>query len=110
MLKEIKAIRQIPGEPSRRWYKDQETDLIVWSEQYRVVGFQLMVPHGDDRVAITWHEGRSPTLSGLDDGEGCPGRPKMTPLLSDCGSVSLPRMVKELVVPPWGMTIPEEAT
>lgn len=81
MLKETKPVRQIPGEPFRRWYKDSETDLIVWLDKHRVVGFQLIVPNGIERAVITWAEGRGLSLSGLDDGEGRAGCPKMTQVL-----------------------------
>lgn len=94
MLKECHAVRQIPGEPFRRWYNDNETDLVVWLEQYRIIGFQLLVPREGNRVVITWHEGHSPTLAGLDDGEGRPGRPKMTPLLTDCNGSNTAEMMR----------------
>ena len=83
MLKQVKATRQVPGEPFRRWYTDNDTDLIVWLEQYRIVGFELTVPAGIERDVLTWHEGKGPWVAGLDDGEGRPGRPKMTPILTE---------------------------
>jgi hypothetical protein len=82
MLKEVKATRQNQGEPFRRWYTDNDTDLIVWLKQYEIVGFQLTVPAGTERDVLTWHEGKSPRVEGLDDGEGRPGRPKMSPMLT----------------------------
>ena len=81
MLKELKSTRQIPGESFRRWYTDSENDLIVWIAQFRVVGFQLLVPGGGGRIVITWHEEKPLSVAGLDDGEGRPGRPKMSPVL-----------------------------
>ena len=81
MLKELKATRQIPGEPFRRWYTDNDNDLVVWLEQHRITGFQLLVPGSCGRTVVTWHEGERPTVAGLDDGEGRPGRAKMTPIL-----------------------------
>ena len=92
MLKEIKSVRQIPGEPLRHWYKDNESDLIVWVDQYRVVGFQLIVPAADNRHVVTWHEGKGPTVAELDEGEDRPGRPKMTPVLIDVRAVDAMEM------------------
>lgn len=89
MLKELRSTRQIPGEPLRRWYSDNDTDLITWLEQYRVIGFQLLAPHQGDRAVVTWHEGRQPMVAVLDDGEGRPGRPKMTPILSESRTIDI---------------------
>ena len=42
MLTEIKGTRQIPGEGRRRWFRDDELDLIVWYEENgAIAGFQL---------------------------------------------------------------------
>ena len=87
MLKETKSVRQIPGEPFRRWYTDNKTNLIVWLEEHRVVGFQLIVPDGETQAVFTWHEGRKVTVTSLDDGEGNMGHPKMTPILSKAHAV-----------------------
>lgn len=92
MLREIKFVRQIPGEPMRRWYKDNKSDLIVWVDQHRVVGFQLIVPGADNRHVVTWHEGKDPTVTELDEGEDSPGRPKMTPILIDATAVDAAAM------------------
>lgn len=83
MLKEIRATRQVPGEPFRRWYTDGDMDLIVWLEQYRIVGFELTIPAGIEKDVLRWHEGKGLRVAGLDDGEGRPGRPKMTPILTE---------------------------
>jgi len=81
MLREVRSTRQIPGEPFRRWYTDEDTDLIAWLEKSRIVGFQLAVPGGTKPNVVTWHEGHGLSVSSLDDGEGRPGRPKGTPVL-----------------------------
>ena len=87
MLKELKSVRQIPGEPFRRWYTDNATNLIVWLDQYQIIGFQLIVPNGDEQAVFTWQEGRAVTVTSLDDGEECIGRLKMTPILSKAHAV-----------------------
>jgi hypothetical protein len=59
MLREIKSVRQIPREAFRRWYTDNDNDLIVWLDKYRVMGFQLLVPGSGGRTVITWHEAKT---------------------------------------------------
>lgn len=94
MLKELKSTRQIPGEPFRRWYTDNDNDLIVWLDHYRITGFQLLAPSSYGRIVITWHEGQRPTLAGLDEGEGRPARPKMTPILIQHNKINLGKVLR----------------
>lgn len=86
MLKEVVPTRQIAGEPARRWYMDKDMDLIVWlSERDDLLGFQLSYRVGRDERALTWLEGRGYSHDRVDDGEGRPGRYKMTPILIEDG-------------------------
>ena len=58
MLSEIKNARQIEGEGFRRWFRDDELDLIVWysSENAKqIVGFQLCYDKMTSERAFTWH-------------------------------------------------------
>lgn len=42
MLREIRNIKQIPGQGARRWFSDEQLDLFVWYETGgRILGFQL---------------------------------------------------------------------
>ena len=82
LLSEIKNARQITGEPFRRWYTNGDVDLIVWLEEYRILGYQLVVPSGLGQTAITWKDGTGMSVAGVDDGEGRPAGPKMTPILT----------------------------
>ena len=42
MLSEIKNARQVPGEGKRRWFRDDDFDLIIWyDDSDTVFGFQL---------------------------------------------------------------------
>jgi len=42
MLKEIKSVRQIPGEAFRRWFQDKYFDLIVhYNPKKEITAFEL---------------------------------------------------------------------
>jgi hypothetical protein len=42
MLREIRNVKQIPGQGPRRWFNDEHFDLFVWYDTGgRLVGFQL---------------------------------------------------------------------
>lgn len=88
-LREIKNARQITGEPTRKWYTNVDIDLIVWMEEPRILGYQLVVPSEHGHTAITWREGSGLSVSHVDDGEGRPARPKMTPLLTGRASINV---------------------
>ncbi len=82
MLREVQNVRQIGGDPSRRWFSDPGMDLIVWMEARDIVGFQLTYDKPHAEKAVTWRAG-APELSytGVDDGEGRMGKYKSTPIL-----------------------------
>jgi hypothetical protein len=82
LLSEIKNARQITGEPFRRWYTNGDVELIVWLEDYRILGYQLVVPAEHGQTAITWRDGTGLSVAGVDDGEGRTAGPKMTPILT----------------------------
>lgn len=57
MLREIKDVRQYPGEMLRRWFDDDENffDLITWVDDAGLVsGFQLSYTVGGFERALTW--------------------------------------------------------
>jgi hypothetical protein len=42
MLREIRNIKQLPGQGARRWFNDEHLDLFVWYDAGgRIIGFQL---------------------------------------------------------------------
>jgi hypothetical protein len=53
-LRELKNVRQMPGEGFRRWFGSDCFDLWVWYSQDRIslTGFQLV--WDDSALAITW--------------------------------------------------------
>lgn len=82
MLQEISQVKQIHGEPHRRWFSDDDLDLIVWlDERGEIIGFQLCYNKGDDQHALTWQREKGFSHNRVDDGEAKPGKPKSTPIL-----------------------------
>jgi hypothetical protein len=85
MLNEIRNVRQVPGDPARRWFTDEFFDLIVWLDRAgAVTGFQLCYDKQGDERAITWRSESGWSHERVDTGE-VTGRMKMTPILVQDG-------------------------
>ena len=86
MLRETPDVRQIPGEPPRRWFEDEFFDLIVWLEpDGSVWGFQLCYDRGYNPRALTWTKAKGYTHDGIDDGEAGGRLCKSSPILVQDG-------------------------
>ncbi len=82
MLREVRKVRQVDGEPRRRWFTDDFFDLIVWSlPGDDIVGFQLTYDKFRQERALTWRQDEGFVHDGVDDGEDRPGKLKATPIL-----------------------------
>ena len=80
-------MRQIPGDPFRRWFSDDIFDLIVWyTPGNMIMGFQLCYRKGIDERALTWLKGKGFSHDRIDDGEGRIPHHKMTPILVPDGT------------------------
>jgi hypothetical protein len=81
MLREIKQVRQVKGEGTRRWFQDPYFDLIIWyNEDGSLSGFQLCYDKQGRERAFTWrrnHECRHDIV----DGGDLPGHSKMAPVI-----------------------------
>lgn len=85
MLREIHDVRQVPGDPRRRWFSDEDFDLIVWLDpQDRLIGFQLCYDKETEQKALTWLEDDGYRHSRIDDGDN-PGKMKASPVLEADG-------------------------
>ena len=81
-LIEFANVRQIPGEPRRRWFTCEDLELVVWcDESDGPVGFQLCYKNGGSEYALTWDPDRGFSHKIIDDGERRPGKHKATPIL-----------------------------
>jgi hypothetical protein len=68
-LTEISAIRQIPGEPRRRWFRTDDLDLIVWCDEAGApTSFQLCYDKLRSERALTWTPERGFLHEAVDDG------------------------------------------
>jgi hypothetical protein len=85
MLREIGDVRQVPGEPRRRWFSDEDFDLIVWPDpEAQIIGFQLCYDKETEQKALTWLKQDGYQHSRIDDGDN-PGKMKASPVLEASG-------------------------
>jgi hypothetical protein len=86
MLQESEYVRQVIGEPKRRWFSDDYFDLIVWvNESNTILSFQLCYDKVAQPRALNWQSEGYAHL-GIDDGESRTGKPKATPILVPDGT------------------------
>lgn len=86
MLRETPNVRQIPGEPPRRWFADEFFDLIVWFDADGYVnGFQLCYDREFHPRALTWTKTAGYTHNAIDDGDSPSGLHKSSPVLVSDG-------------------------
>ena len=81
MLTEIENTRQVEGEERRRWFRDKDSDLIVWYDRWdTMIGFQLCYDKAIRERVLTWNAPNRYFHNAIDDGEVA-GKAKMTPIL-----------------------------
>jgi hypothetical protein len=81
-LIEFADVRQVPGEPRRRWFTCKDLELVVWcDESGGPIGFQLCYNNGPSECALTWNRESGFSHKIIDDGEEGPGKHKATPIL-----------------------------
>ncbi|MFC1726068.1 hypothetical protein ACFL4T_10615 [candidate division KSB1 bacterium] len=82
MLSELKNVRQVEGEPFRRWFHDEFFDLIVWfGDADEILEFQLCYDLSGYERALTWKKDSGFLHEQVDQGEDRPGQAKATPIL-----------------------------
>lgn len=82
MLREIASIRQLEGEPHRRWFEDRDFDLIVWHDDSGIIiGFELCYDKRTVPYAVRWEAPAHFRHYRMDEGESRPGKPKASPVL-----------------------------
>jgi hypothetical protein len=96
MLKELVDVRQIPSEISRRWYRDDNLDLIIWYDREGIYGFQLCYNKMLDEHSFTWKRGLGYSHNRIDYGETRPGR-NAVPLLVTDGFFEKDPVLSELI-------------
>lgn len=87
MLREWEGVRQRSDEGRRRWFTDEDMDLIVWYEDDEIRGFQLCYNKQTDQHALTWFDNGTYSHARIDDGEKGGGLGvKETPILVQDGT------------------------
>jgi hypothetical protein len=70
MIVESTKVRQIKGEPRRRWFADDYFDLIVWlNESNEIIGFHLCYDKSGSERALSWFKETGYNHHLVDDGE-----------------------------------------
>lgn len=81
-MKESINVRQIPGDPKRRWFSSEHFDLIVWlNDDGTFAGFQLCYDKMQKERSIAWRSLCGFDHMAVDDGEKRPGHFKAVPIL-----------------------------
>ncbi|MDD5057998.1 MAG: hypothetical protein PHQ60_09000 [Sideroxydans sp.] len=92
-MKELIDVRQIPGEPKRRWFSSEQFDLIVWvSDEMEMIGFELCYDKHHNEHSIVWSKLGGFRHMAVDDGEQRPGKYKASPILIPDGAFDTARI------------------
>lgn len=82
MLTEIKKVKQLDGEPKRRWFASEQMDLFIWvSESGDILNYQLTYDKPYAEKALLWVANTGFSHACVDDGSETGKYPK-TPLLN----------------------------
>ncbi|HZX32532.1 MAG TPA: hypothetical protein VFF03_14355 [Rhodocyclaceae bacterium] len=92
-MREIPHVRQIPGEPKRRWFSSKDFDLILWLDDGPgFLGFELCYDKSRGEHSITWSRDNGFRHMAVDDGEQRYGKHKATPVLIPDGIFDVRRV------------------
>lgn len=87
MFREIKNVRQEPGDGKRRWFEAEGIELVVWlSPGDEIAGFQLVYDSAGGERALTWRPLAGFAHSVVDTGDRSPLKNE-TPVLMPDGEV-----------------------
>ena len=81
MLRELSQTH--PDRENRRWFSDEDMDLIVWADRTRIKGFQLCYDKRSDERALTWFAEKGFSHERIDDGERTPEKNRSPILVPD---------------------------
>ena len=96
MLAEIPNVKQLEGEPRRRWFSSTSLDLFLWhNEDGEIIQFQICYDKGPDERALTWHHERGLVHHTVDDGENRSFRMKSTPIMVSNSDFDAEKIIAE---------------
>ncbi len=82
MLIEIPDVKQLSGEPKRRWFSSPSLDLFLWyDEKDKIIQFQICYGKGPNEHALTWQQEGGLLHHSVDDGENLSFRMKSTAIM-----------------------------
>ena len=97
MLRELRKVQQVSGEPKRRWFFCHELDLVVWEEEGGAIcGFQLAYDKQGNEHSLAWHKRRGFSHYVVDDGEPMAGVNE-TPFLYANGPLKRDRVLDQFL-------------
>jgi hypothetical protein len=81
MLRELRNVRQEPGDHFRRWFTDENLEIVVWFDQAGAIfGFQICYDLRSQPRALTWTQKRGFSHAAIDEGDDKPTSNR-TPML-----------------------------
>ena len=97
MLKALPNVRQVRGEPRRRWYFCHEQDLVVFEDDAgKICGFQLAYDKLGQERSLSWQAGRGYASYRVADGEET-ALASNTPLLHACAEFDRERVLQRFL-------------
>lgn len=92
-LTEVQDVRQVPGEPRRRWFESPDFDLVVWCDASGApAAFQLCYDKTTAEHALTWHPRSGIEHTAVDAGEAVGIGHKRAPTLVADGEADVHRV------------------
>ena len=81
MLRELRNVRQEPGDSFRRWFTDENLEIVVWyAPDNSIFGFQICYDLRSQPRALTWTLKRGFSHAAIDEGDDKPTSNR-TPML-----------------------------
>ena len=98
MLREIRPARQKTRNAIRRWFTDADMDLFIWFTHQVPVKFQLSYDKREAEHVLSWDRERGFMHNRIDDGEGLPGRYKMSPIMVSGSSLDTSKLARNFLI------------
>ena len=92
---EVRDVRQDPGEPRRRWFTDDNFDLMVWYHaDGSVHGFELSYDKPGYEKALRWFDDKGIAHNAVDGGEQNPAYNRSPILTASNGRGEMKRVLE----------------
>ena len=95
MLRELENIKQVVGDPRRRWFTDDYFDIIVFYDQDdKPLGFHLCYCKNENERILVWKKNAGYQHGSVDAGKIFFGRRKGSPLMVSDGLFEKPTVTE----------------